>query len=118
MTIRFSVPVPPSVNNLYPTAGARRVKSSAYRGWLRAAFWLAIKDLGGGEHQGIIGSVSVTLMVGIDRRSDIDGRVKAILDLLVSLRIIEDDRWVDRLLVTRGGGKDMMEVTVEALAGE
>jgi len=52
----------------------------------------------------IPGSVSIELrLYGPSRRSyDIDNRAKAVLDLLQSEEVIEDDRQVDRLVLLRG----------------
>ena len=35
----FTLPTPPSVNNLFSTVGNRRVKSRTYAAWMQAARW-------------------------------------------------------------------------------
>jgi crossover junction endodeoxyribonuclease RusA len=91
----FSLPFPPSVNNLYASAGGRRVKSRHYVSWQRDALW-RIKLL---RQPSIRGQVMVTIYGHPkDRRKrDIDNIVKPILDTLVRAGIIEDDRHVVKL---------------------
>lgn len=113
MTVRFSVTLPPSVNNLYPTVRGRRIKSRAYKSWLDRAGWDIVEQLGHRPHVG--GRVEVRLLVGVDHRSDIDGRCKAMLDLLVTMGIIDDDCWVERLTIERAGMMGKIGVGIAAI---
>lgn len=95
--------MPPPVNNLYVSAGKRRIKSERYRRWLEQMGW-EIKAPGGimPARDRIAGKVAVTVDVGRPFtstgkiiKSDIDGRLKAALDLLVMMDLIDDDSGVD-----------------------
>jgi crossover junction endodeoxyribonuclease RusA len=105
--VRFAVPTPPSTNNLYANAqGKGRVKSERYRTWLNAAGWSVRAALGG--HETISTAVCVGLQVPDDRRRDIDNFCKATLDLLVHMKVIEDDKIVERLVVERAKRPDVL----------
>lgn len=41
----------------------------------------------------LAGPVSIHLICGHNKRRDLDGYAKAVIDLLVSLHLIESDRW-------------------------
>ena len=100
-----TLPYPISVNAAYRNAsrvevarGTRgRIKTRAYMTWQRAAGWdiqAALRDL-----PPVPSPVKVTIeVVRPDRRRrDLDNLPKAILDTLVDLRVMEDDRHVDEL---------------------
>ena len=83
------VPVPPSVNSLYRNLPGRgRVKTKDYSAWFAHA-----RNIVRLQRPGVVrGQVSMILCV--DRQgvgSDLDNRVKALLDLLVKQGVIEDD---------------------------
>jgi Holliday junction resolvase RusA-like endonuclease len=92
MLLKLSVP--PSLNNCFinvPYQG--RIKSKQYRAWIDMAGWELL-----GQRQGrkkITGPVSISIVIARPSvRSDIDNRIKPILDLLVTHDIIPDDRHV------------------------
>ena len=101
----YSLPIPPSVNRLYanaPGAGEGhkgRRKTAAYRDWLQ----LAQADLlqARADVSPVPPPYGIRITLNIDRRSDLDNRAKAILDLLQSLGVLADDRQVDQLLLER-----------------
>ncbi len=84
--------LPPSVNHMFANvAGKGRVKSQGYRTWLNAVGW----DVNQQRPQPVRGFVRVHIRLGPwDKKSDIDNRVKACLDLLKTHDLIDDDRFV------------------------
>jgi Holliday junction resolvase RusA-like endonuclease len=80
---------PPSANNLFATVGARRFKTKAYRSWIKSAgLELMIQ-----RPPMLAEPVDIALDVeeASGRRSDADGKLKAICDLLVRHNVIPDD---------------------------
>lgn len=100
MTVVFSIPIPPSTNNLFRGAGKLRVKTGDYKAWLTAAGWEIKRQ----RVQPVAGPVSVTLTVCRPPRgrSDIDNRIKAGLDLLVQQRVLADDSQVQEITARWG----------------
>lgn len=100
----ITLPMPPSVNAMYSSAGKRRVKSKVYTMWTQEA---GLK-LNTQHPKPIKGEVSIRigLVAQSNRHQDADNRVKAVLDLLTTHKIIEDDsnkyvrdlnvRWLDQ----------------------
>jgi crossover junction endodeoxyribonuclease RusA len=90
----LSLPFPPSVNTLFPGT-VRRFKSKRYKAWLAEAG----KSLYTQPTRQFTGPVSVRVELGRpDKRvRDLDNYFKAVLDLLVSHDIIEDDCMIHRL---------------------
>lgn len=93
----LTIPAPPSVNklfkNLMPRGGkpGGRAKTRDYKNWIAEATWLIREQL----PDAVPGRVIVT--ISVERESllaDIDNRCKAILDLLVASKVIDDDRFV------------------------
>lgn len=92
-----TVPLPPSTNALFKTLRTgRRAKSAAYKDWLSEAGWRLklqrpVKVPG-----------RVVLLISVDRESmaaDIDNRCKALIDLLVLHKVIDDDKHVTGLAI-------------------
>lgn len=97
----LTIPAPPSVNKLFKSLMPRggkpggRAKTKDYKDWLKEAGWMVREQLACVGCDPIAGRVVVT--ISVERESllaDIDNRCKAILDLLVESKAIEDDRWV------------------------
>ena len=85
----ISIPTPPSVNNLFANSkrGGRH-KTRAYRAWTQEAGWIAK----GQKPEPVLGEYTYCLTLPkIPSSSDPDNRVKAALDLLVSLKLVEGD---------------------------
>ncbi len=96
MEQRLTLPMPPSTNTLYRNvAGKGRVTSARYMRWKEAAATEALLQ----RQKHIGGPVEVSIRVKRDRRSDIDNRVKAAVDFLVSQGFIDDDRTLCALLL-------------------
>lgn len=92
--VTLNLPLPPSVNNMFVTVPKRgRVRSEGYCRWHKLAF----DELGLQKPGKIAGRFSVVITAGrINRRSDIDNRIKGILDLLKGV-VIEDDAMCERV---------------------
>lgn len=93
------LPLPPSTNNLFINAkhGKGRFLSPDYKAWRKSAaeaLTLCAWDMPARPY-------SVTIRVNINHQSDIDNRVKAVLDLLVERKVIEGDHWINALHVYR-----------------
>jgi Holliday junction resolvase RusA-like endonuclease len=89
--------LPPSVNSAWLNIQGRgRVKSSAYRLWERESL-KAIDKLYLPAVHPEAGLVVRLELPRPDKRSDLDNRIKPILDLLVASGVIADDRHVLRL---------------------
>jgi Holliday junction resolvase RusA-like endonuclease len=97
---RFSIPVPPSTNNLYVPRrdGKGRAKTSAYAAWQREAGQLVTLQCQ--RRTQPLKHVRVEIGAPFSYRRDIDN-VKPVLDLLTWMGVIVDDRWVDELEVKR-----------------
>ena len=90
--------MPPSANNMFfNVKGRGRVISKDYAAWrVRAAeaLTLAAWDMPAKPY-------TVIIRLNIDHKSDIDNRVKPVLDLLVKHKVISGDQWVNALHVYR-----------------
>jgi crossover junction endodeoxyribonuclease RusA len=96
-SIILKLPVPPSVNGMYATARGRRIKSRKYRAWLTEAGWELQR-----QKVGCVGGPwEIDVALPADLRGDIDNRCKAILDLLVKHRVVDDDKHCQRLSVAK-----------------
>lgn len=99
------IPLPPSVNQMFtsPRPGSKRGRglSPGYKIWRDVAGSIAKRAYSRAERPIIGQPYSAYLRIGIDHRSDLDGRIKATLDLLVKCLPIPDDRYIDRLVVER-----------------
>lgn len=95
------LPLPPSTNMMFINArnatGRGRFPSPAYKAWKKSAanaLTIAAWDMPSKPY-------AVTIRVNVNHQSDIDNRVKPILDLLVSHKVIVGDQWIDELHVYR-----------------
>lgn len=93
----LTLPVPPSVNELYANRpGKGRVKTRVYADWQGHAGWRLREQ----KPQAVPGRVIV--LINFERTNamaDVDNRVKATLDLLVKHQVIEDDRFVTAAVI-------------------
>lgn len=103
--IELHLPLPTSANDLWkPDGRGGLCRTDAYDQWLRDAGWLAKAQLIKASHRSVQGPYKLTMQaVRPDkRRRDLGNLLKATEDLLVSIRVIEDDslsecitmRWV------------------------
>lgn len=97
----LSLPFPVGVNNMYPTNRAgRRFTSDDYKAWKSAA-QTRLLEQHGLNHPRIKGpfSIDIILMRRDRRKTDLDGRIKAILDFLTQSGVIEDDSLAQRISI-------------------
>jgi Holliday junction resolvase RusA-like endonuclease len=88
--IVLDLPVPPSVNNLFKNLrkGKGRARTPEYLKWIIMAGW----HIQVARQSPITGPVCVFLETKDNLRRDSDGYWKALLDLLVTHRLIDSDR--------------------------
>lgn len=116
--ITLTLPFPPSVNNLFISAGRKRVRSPRYRAWAEEAGALIVvqQSIYRNAGKSIATHGPVTLhyefQEGQDRRKrDIGNLEKPVTDLLVTHGVIRADdntvvrgidlRWSDKILGVR-----------------
>lgn len=102
---------PPSLNNAFSNVGGvGRVKSKPYKAWLTAAGW-EIKGQGLRQFQG---DYALDIEIGRNTsRADIDNLIKPISDLLVSMKVTDDDSAMQRVSIARTDRMDVL-IRVEA----
>ncbi|WP_029215497.1 RusA family crossover junction endodeoxyribonuclease [Kallotenue papyrolyticum] len=119
--IRFSLPLPPSVNQQYATVNGRRVLSRAARAW-RAEARLALSGLElPPALQATLRHGYVALFLDVyfatPLRRDLDGGLKITLDAICEALGVDDRRVVDIHLLKRIDPlRPRIEVELEALA--
>lgn len=95
------LPMPPTINSMFPGNGKRRWRSLEYKGWvIRAAQELSR------QHTQIIpmtGRLEVVYRFAFKdkRRNDLANREKALSDFLVDQGVIEDDSLIDDMRLVR-----------------
>jgi len=95
--IILKLPAPPPLNSLYPTVGRKRVKSKRYKAWLTEAGWqLQLQRPGS-----IAGPWEIDVGLPRGLTGDIDGYLKGMLDLIVSHKIVDDDKHCRRLSIAK-----------------
>jgi Holliday junction resolvase RusA-like endonuclease len=109
----FTLPYPPSLNGLFANVPGRgRVATQQYRSWRTDAGWVLKMQ----KPRPTTADVAVTIEVRRPgkRRVDIDGKGKAILDLLTGPVLGDDSQVVD--IRIRWADVDGARVTVEEIA--
>lgn len=115
--VNLRLPVPPSVNGAFCNiSGAGRSRTAAYRAWANEAGWVLLAQKP--PHLGTA-STSIAIVVNLPpgRRGDIDNRIKCCLDLLVAHRVIDDDRYVNKVSAEWSDSVAECEVTIRSIAG-
>ena len=118
-TFSITLPMPPSSNNLFATdfKTKRRFITKDYTKWRECAAKRIADSHAAQGAPTFDRHLQLIIHVGLDYRSDVCGRVKAIEDLLVkSIPGFPDDRYIDRLEVERVPGIKGARVQVIQLA--
>lgn len=111
-SVTLIIPVPMSTNSLYRNVyGKGRVKTGAYSAWIvQAGFQVKAQ-----KPIAIPGRVKIDLTVKRINGADIDNRIKAVHDLLQSMSIIENDKFVEEVTARWSDEIDHAVVIVEAV---
>jgi Holliday junction resolvase RusA-like endonuclease len=88
--MRFTIPVPPSTNNLFATIAGKRRSTTDYLRWQREADMLVMTQKVKQEKVAIPVQITVTIPQSRHRR-DLDNYLKAACDCMVRTGIIPDD---------------------------
>lgn len=86
--ITLELPMAPSVNSLWRISGKRMYRTKKYKDWLEEAGWMVrqqTREIIDGEYALHIRALRS------NKRRDLDNLLKATSDLLVELRVVEDD---------------------------
>lgn len=113
--VQVSIPCPPSVNSMYRNVtGKGRVKTVRYLTWARAAG----NEVMAQTRQHIPGPVMIDITCQRKRTNeDVDNKIKAVLDLLVNMAVIDDDKNVHEVRCRWGDVQGAL-VTVVSLSVE
>jgi len=109
MMLRFVIPTPPSVWELYVGWGKNRRLAPSYKKWREDAGWMVRR------HEKPL-TCRVVINVAVKRQSklaDIDNRSKAVCDLLQHYQIIKNDNLVEKITCQWHDGKEECVVLVQ-----
>lgn len=113
--LTLSLPLPPSLNNMFATFNGRRIMSREYKAWKAVAGPKAVEQW---EEQGKVlppKGYSLHYRFNIDHKSDIGNREKAATDLLVAvIPGFPDDQWCNEITIKRDRGIDGCIVEVRS----
>lgn len=107
----LDLPIPPSVNGLFP-GKERRFKSPQYKAWITEAQW----DIKAQKPKPVKGRFALWIDLPEGMAGDISNRIKAVEDLLVAVCLTADDRHAVSVTACRSPDvlKDRCRVRVEA----
>jgi len=101
--ITLDLPIPPSVNSMYANRkggrGKGRYKTKEYKDWLRRADHYVIAQSWRIDY--IPGPCDLHIKVPAKMRGDVDNRIKAVADYLVSRQITADDKFYRKVSIER-----------------
>ena len=120
MTLTLSLPIPPSVNQMYRVREGKPRRSERYKTWAIAALG-EFRAQNGHLLPKISGHFTAVVTLNEARRgnSDADNRVKALLDFLQApaVRVIGNDKDCDSLTVHWGKAPAGCIVVLSAVDG-
>ena len=110
--MKFTLPLPETTNAIYRSGLGGWYKSAKAKTWENRAGWELKRQW---NKQKILGDVSVGIVFYLKRDRDIDGSIKPTLDLLERTGVIENDKYVQALIVEKKKtrGKPKMEVEIQ-----
>ncbi len=111
--MKFILPKPPSTNTLYINIGRGRAKSQRYKSWIE---WAGL-SLNAQASKQITGPVAITIKLN-KGTGDLANYEKAIVDLLVRHKCIEDDCNVVDLHMIHVAQHPPKEATITVLKAE
>lgn len=115
--IEITLPYPPSVNRLWRAKkGGGVYRSAEYVNWKKAAAWELAVQVKSRSIQGRF-KILIEAVAPDKRRRDIDNICKAILDVLVAARVIEDDHMCRDLHVRWVEGGPPVRIEIEGIEG-
>lgn len=86
--ITLELPLAPSVNSLWRITGKRMYRTKQYKDWMEEAGWMIRKQ----TKQIIEGEYALHIRaLRSNKRRDLDNLLKATSDLLVAMKVVEDD---------------------------
>lgn len=101
IVLEFDMPFPPTSNNLFRTAGKRRVLSKEAKAYRKSVGEnLLLQRVPLRRLSGRL-AIAVSLYPPNDRPFDIDNRIKALLDALQTFEVFANDNQFDELTVVR-----------------
>ncbi|WP_332116045.1 RusA family crossover junction endodeoxyribonuclease [Azorhizobium caulinodans] len=111
--ISVDLPFPPSVNAAWRSVKGRVLLSKKYRQWLDEAEGRFLEQ---GAHKlpRVSGAfeASIVLDAGKRRTSDVDNRIKPVLDALQRFGLVANDRHCDRLTIAWGDAPAGCSITI------
>jgi Holliday junction resolvase RusA-like endonuclease len=110
MTITLSLPLPPSVNNLFVNRrdGKGRYTSPRYKAWQTEAGWEINRQKPGR----VWGDYELHIVLP-KMRGDADNRLKPLLDLLVKHEVTDDDAKCRLITVAKTDENSTVSVTIK-----
>lgn len=105
-----TLPAPPSTNAIWRAFRGRVIKSREYRAWLEQAALEIMRQ----RPKPVCGPVFLSIVCEENGRRDLDGYAKAIIDCLVTNKLIDGDRCktVRRILMDWAEGVTGVSVMV------
>lgn len=119
--LTVTLPLPPSVNSLFANvAGRGRIRTTAYKSWAHSAHYSIIAQAPQSRLVAPPYSVDIVIDTKTRRRFDLDNRLKAVFDILVTAGVMSDDADVVTLCAARYTmcEKDQCIVTVSTYGGK
>ena len=111
MAWSFTLPIPPSVNQIWFPIGSRFATSEKYKAWQTHANQMMLTQQRPKEP--LAGRLTIHITLPYSARADADNLAKAPIDLMQSAGVIRNDRQVDRLLVYRAAHVDDQHCQIE-----
>lgn len=108
--MKVTLPIPPSVNAMYRRTHASfgMYKTAEAKAWIKECATILRKN----RSKIIKGKVDVDAHFFFERESDLDNRLKALLDLLQECLVIQNDKQVYSILATKDFDKKNPRVEV------